>query len=197
MASGMLPRHTRCMSPNDAAPSWRMRLLVLCLRLGVPLVGISVLTLGLFGLLSYGLLPVAESMRMRDWHAVPAMLEQVAVRPGASSLLPPFDTVEVRFRYQGGGVTRTGRRFDVHEGRVLRSQAATIASDLKPERPLTVWVDPDDPAQAVMRREVRWDVLAFVLPALAMLVTGGMMLFVGMVAWNGRGMLAPRPVPRT
>lgn len=193
----MPARHTRRMSPIDAAPPTRTRLLALCLRLSVPLVGICVLTLGLFGLLSYGVLPAVESMSMQGWHAVPARLERVAVRPGLPSLLPPFDTVEVAYRYEAGGVERTGGRLDVHDGRAVRARAAAIAAALQTQGPLTVWVDPDDPLQAIMRREPRWDVLVFGLPALVMLVVGGFMLFVGMVAWNGRGMLAPRPLPRT
>lgn len=197
MVPAVSPRHTRRMSPNDAASPMGKRLLALSLRLSVPLVGICVLTLGLFGLLSYGVLPAVESMSMQGWHAVPVRLERVVVRPGMPGLLPPFDTVEVAYRYEAGGVERTGRRLDVHDGRAVRSQAAAIAAALQMQGALSAWVHPDDPLQVVMRREPRWDVLVFVLPALAMLVAGGVMLFVGMVAWNGRGMLAPRPVPRT
>lgn len=184
------------MALNSAATSLRVRCTAFCLRLGVPLVGVILFTLGLLGLLSFGLLPVLESLHMRAWLAVPAQLEAVSVRPHATPLLPPFDTLEVVYRYELDGVQRSGRRYDVHDGRALASDAGMIAGQLRTEGKLRVWVDPDEPANAVIRRDPRWGVIVFALPALAMMVAGGLMLFVGMVAWNGRGALAPRPASR-
>lgn len=180
------------MAPKHAVPPLRVRVAALCLRLGVPLAGVFLLTLGLLGLLSWGVLPALEAWSARDWQGVPATLQRVTVRPHEGGLLPPFDTVEVSYRYRIGGVERVGRRLDVHDGRAVATQAALIAEALRGEVGLRAWIDPADPTRALIRREPRWDVVVFVLPALAMIVAGGVLLFVGMVAWQGGDALALR-----
>lgn len=180
------------MAPKDAAPPLHVRAAALCLRLSVPLAGVFLLTLGLLGALSWGLLPVMEAWSARHWQRVPATLQQVTVHAQADGLLSPFNTVEVSYRYRIEGVERVGRRLDVHDGRAVGGRAAVIAEAVRGEAGLRVWVDPANPARALIRRELRWDVVVFVLPALGMIVAGVVLLFAGMVAWQGGDVLALR-----
>lgn len=183
-------RQTLGMPTPDASLSLRARVTALCLRVCFPLAGVFLLTLGLLGLLSYGVLPLADAWRARNWQPVPAVLEHVALRPETSPLHPPLDSVQVVFRYQAAGAEHVGQRLDPHDGRFPRSHGNAVIDVLRGQAELVAWVNPADPAEAMLARELRWTVLVFALPALAMMVVGALLLFGGMLAWNN---VAARP----
>jgi hypothetical protein len=172
------------MHSSEASPSLRTRLTGTVIRIGLPAVGVCLLTFGLLGVVSFAVLPAAEALRSRDWRTVPGVLELAQVSPPLSRLHPPLDKIEIRFRYTLAGVEYHSDRLDPHAGLYLRSVSREVLEGLRASEELPVWVNPGNPADAMVRRDLRLPVLLFALPALAMAVAGGLMLFAGMLAWN-------------
>lgn len=162
----------------------RIRLAGMVVRIGLPLLGACLLTLGILGLVSFALLPAVEALRSRDWRPVTAVLEAVAVQPPPSRLHPPLDALEVRYRYTIADVEYSDDCFDPHLGLYLRSASPAVLAELRASPEIVVWVNPADPAEAMVRRNLRWQVLLFAVPALMMALTGGLLVFAGMLAWN-------------
>jgi len=175
---------TENMSVAKAPSLLRIRLAGMVVRVGFPLLGACLLTLGMLGLVSFAVLPAFDALRSRDWQPVPAVLETVAVLPPSSRLHPPLDLLEIRYRYTIGDVEYSDDRFDPHTGLYLHSASLAVLAEMRASPEIVVWVNPADPAEAMVRRDLRWPVLLFAVPALMMALTGGLMVFAGMLAWN-------------
>jgi hypothetical protein len=71
------------------------------------------------------------------------------------------------YRYRFGGSTYTGNRIGVHLqaaddlGDWQRRWAKTLAAHDSSDPPLTAWVDPGRPEQAVLDPSLRWSLLLF------------------------------------
>ena len=177
-------RHTMHMHSPETSPTLRTRLTGTVIRIGLPVVGVCLLTFGLLGVVSFAVLPATEALRSRDWRAVPAVVELAELRPPLSRLHPPLDKIEIRYRYVVAGVEYHEDGFDPHAGLYLPSASGAALAGLRASPEILVWVNPGNPGEAMVRRNLRLPVLLFALPALAMAVAGGLMLFAGMLAWN-------------
>lgn len=162
-------------------------------RLAYPLIGVCLLTAGLWGVLSLGVLPAVLVVRSLDWQPQPAVLESAVLRRPTSRLQPPLDTLEVSYRYTHGGVEYRENCLDAQFGLFLPAAGEGILALLRASPELTIWVNPAAPAEALARRDFRWPVFLFALPALVMGVVGGRMLYLAMLAWNQGG--AARAAP--
>lgn len=176
-------------SPTEPPPQSRLRLspwiVDVFLRGLIPLLGVVCLTAGLLGIVNHAVLPMTEALRTRNWVPAVAVVETATVRPAALGLEPSsLDMLVVRYRYSFGGKSYVGQSYGPHHGldrapvheEALRALGAATA--------VTVWVNPAAPEQAVLSRKLRWPVMALALPALAMCLVGGLLVFAGMVAWN-------------
>jgi hypothetical protein len=73
----------------------------------------------------------------------------------------------VSYRYRFGGSSYTGHRIGVHlqaadnVGDWQERWAGTLAGHGESETPLTAWVDPGRPEQAVLDPSLRWGLLLF------------------------------------
>lgn len=173
------------MPPNEQlSSSLSSALILFAVRVGLPLVGLALLMTGLLGVVSYGVLPVIDAARSRDWKPVEATVESVALSPPVSSLHPQLETVEIRYEYFIDGEVHAGSRYDPHGGQYAIPESSEVLASLKTSPRITVWVDPDDPQDAMVLRAVRLPVLLFAVPALGLALVGGVMLFVGMLSWN-------------
>lgn len=153
-------------------------------RIGLPLIGVTLLMTGLIGVVSYGVLPTIDAVRSRAWQPVEATIESVSVTPPVSRFHPQLETVEIRYGYTVDGNLHTGVRYDPHNGQYAPAQSSEVLASLKTSPKITVWVDPDRPSDAMALRELRLPVLLFTVPALGLALAGGMMLFGGMRSWN-------------
>lgn len=172
------------MSVAKAPSLLRIRLASIVVRIGFPLFGACLLALGILGLVSFAVLPTFEALRSSDWRPVPAVLETAALRPPTSRLHPPLDTLEIRYRYTIGDIEYSDDCFDPHTGLYLHSVSQAVLAELRASPEIVVWVNPANPAEAMVRRDLRWPVLLFAVPALAMALLGGLLVFTGMLAWN-------------
>lgn len=142
----------------------RFLLVVICL-----LFGIAFSVAGLFG----GLLPVqgmlANWHKTQSWEPVPARVLDTELKSSRSSKTTTYK-VTARYQYDYWGKTYEGTRVglsdsgwdnigswhkDWHE-RLMRAKAG--------ETPVTVWVNPVRPEQAIIDREIRWMQLVFHIP---------------------------------
>ncbi|CAI07692.1 hypothetical protein ebA2790 [Aromatoleum aromaticum EbN1] len=173
------------MSPiRQLPPSPLAAFRTVALGIGLPLIGVGLLMVGLLGVVSYGVLPSVESLRSRSWQPVEASIESVSLQGPPSSLHPPLDSVQIRYRYRVGDVDHDGIRYDPHDGQYARDSSQAIVAGLQASPRITVWVNPSDPDDAMVFRELRWGVFLFTFPALALALAGGLMLFAGMLAWS-------------
>lgn len=170
--------------PERPALALRAALGDILIRFGMPLVGVGLLTAGLLGIVSYAALPAIDALRSRDWQPVEASVESVDLRLPQSRFHPALYSVAIRYRYKSGGIEHDGARFDPHDGMYARPVGADVLAGLRSARHITVWVNPADPDEAMVHRELRWPVLLFALPALVLALVGGLMLFAGMLAWS-------------
>lgn len=115
-------------------------------------------------------------------------------------------SVSARYRYRApdtsgleGGALRDyeGERVGIHSGsdNIGSWQQQTfdrLDAAWKAEQPVACWYDPVDPAQAVLDRKPRWELLGFmfIFPLVFGLAGGGIAWF-GISLWRKRG----RPVP--
>lgn len=111
---------------------------------------------------------IAEAHRTRDWVRVKATVERASLATGSQSAT--FHA-EGAYRYSFAGREYSGSRLglskvggsdnidDWHEAVNARLEDARAAG-----RPITVWVDPDNPADSVLDRDIRWNEIVFFVP---------------------------------
>lgn len=99
---------------------------------------------------------IYDHMRTRDWRPVRAEILSVKlIKSGDRS------HVEARYAYEIDGRRHESRRVGIHTGsdnvggyhqKLYRRLARAKARD----KPVTVWVNPDDPGDAFIERNIRW-----------------------------------------
>lgn len=138
--------------------------------------------------------PLQEAWRIRAWLATPAVLDEFALLAADGSKIPvpsgfnvtpqqreavmPSGVVRlfVRYHYDFGDEVYASTRFGIHseldDGDVLRRTAAHLYQ----KQQITVWVNPDNPTEALMDRSVHWTGMLVSIPALVLLITGWVIL---------------------
>src|SRR6185369_3908728 len=99
--------------------------------------------------------PQHDAWRSRGWQPVEATLEPA---PGVRG------RTDIGYRYRYGGVEHLGRQISFYD-RVSGSGVNTfhrgnyrrLLAQYQAGRPITVWVDPRNPADAVFERAILWD----------------------------------------
>ncbi len=115
-----------------------------------------------FGL--FGVIPaVYDAVRMQDWVSVPAELLHAELKRNTSG---DGDTYRVvgRYRYQFDGRLYESTRIGIHGGSDnIGDWHRETYHAMRAARPFRVWVNPDDPAEAVYDRGLRWGFLGFLM----------------------------------
>lgn len=142
---------------RDGAGSWWM----LLLALPFAAVGLGVLCLSVVPTLH-------DWHRMQSWRPVEAQLEAAALQRHRGSKGGETLSVEARYRYSVGAREFTGERVAITDGADnvgdFQSELGQALEDaLRQERPIIVWVNPTDPAEAIVDRSLRPGLLAFKL----------------------------------
>ncbi|MCM2327102.1 MAG: DUF3592 domain-containing protein, partial [Lysobacter sp.] len=136
-----------------------------CLLFAVPFGGVGVFASWAIGS------TVHASWKARGWVPVPAVVESASLHESGSSDGGDTYRADGSFRYAWNGRSYTGTRlgtsmiggtdnFDSwHQETSSRLKAARAAG-----QPVTVWVNPENPAEAVYDRGIRWSELLFLTP---------------------------------
>ncbi|BAL26803.1 DUF3592 domain-containing protein [Azoarcus sp. KH32C] len=172
------------MGDTETSSGYRRHAIGVMLRVAFPLIGVFLLTLGTVGSITYGVLPLFDAVRSRHWQPVMATLEAVTVEPPTAMLRPPLERIGVRYRYVYDKAEYVGGRLDPQDGRYSHRRGKEVVERLRSQTELEVWVNPSNPRESLVHREVRPGVALYGLPAFAMAVAGGISLFAGMLAWD-------------
>lgn len=145
-------------APAHHGRSWGLILL------GVPALGAALAVLALLVLPS-----LYDAWRMQAWQPVRAEVHEARLssRQGTDSRGRGTGQVyraEARFRYVVGGQpfesTRVAINFRKHDnGDFQKRTAKTLMRAETAGRKVKIWVNPDNPADAVYDRSLRWDLL--------------------------------------
>lgn len=105
----------------------------------------------------YGPALVLETQAVEAWEEVGATIESVAVERDSSGSGASREVdyeVVFSYRYDWGGQSYTGSRYQVACGLVVstKAEAMELAQALRDEPRITVWVDPDDPTRSVKEK---------------------------------------------
>ena len=127
---------------------------------------------------------VLDWQRMQGWQATTAeLLDMQGVE----------NKTEARYRYHYNGQAYTATRvyvasFNDNIGSYHKDLQQRLSKHLHNRQPLQIWVNPDNPAEAVIDRNMRWGMLAF------MLVFLGIFFVIGVLALTGgmRQLLTPQ-----
>ena len=145
------------------------------------------------GFLLFGVIPnLWDAARMRDWVAVPAEVVKADLKSNRSDDTTTWKVV-VRFRYTYEGRRYTSDRVGIADGGSdnVGSWQRDTWSRLKGGKHIAVWVNPDNPSEAVFDRDLRWGLLGFKL--IFVVVFGG---FGAVVLWYLNRRPSPAPSVR-
>lgn len=171
-------------TPN--ATTLQLRAVEIALRILLPLAGILLLSAGMVGVLSFGVFPLLDRSGTGEWQSVRAVVTDHRAVAAVRALPIPVDRVELRYRYEIDGRQYEGSRYGAHQGLETRDRSLSFIAAVQSEPQITVWVDPDDASRAMVRRDLNWRLFAYLVPALAMMLVGGMLVLTSMLVWNDR-----------
>lgn len=139
--------------------------------------------------------PLAEGWRMRNWVETPAILDDVGLRASTGQMIPvlggpgvdpalkeaamPSGIVKlwVKYHYYVGEQSFDGKHYGLHLGLDDGDAQRHAAAHLYKKQEISVWVNPDNPAEAVMDRQLHWGVMIIAIPGLAIAFVGAVILF--------------------
>lgn len=126
-------------------------------------------------------LPAIKSLRALDWQQTECQIlaSSVATHSGDDGATY---SVEVTYRYEVDDVEYTGDRYRFLGGSSSgRKGKQKVVDSLPPGSTTTCWVNPDDPADAVLDRGLSWE-YAFALLPLVFVLLGGVGLILALRA---------------
>lgn len=136
-----------------------------------------------FGLLAVYLVvvpPVAGAIRSRNWVATPCMILDSRLESSHDSESESDSyRIAVRFRYQYNGQSFVSQRYTWSSaytgGRAGKQQ---IVDRLQVESRTTCYVNPRDPSEAVLKRDIGWDLALGLIP-MVFVVIGLAVMYAG------------------
>jgi len=148
---------------------------------GFPFFAVGIYFLGTTALALY------DVILMASWPQTQGTLTSASLR-SSKSADPTTYHVAAQYRYWVGGVEYTGSRVSIHGGsdnvgefqQRLGNQLELMYSN---QEPVPVYYNPGDPADAVLNREMRWEMIGF--KSIFIIVFGGAGL--GMMVFGFRG----------
>lgn len=156
-----------------------------------------------FGLTGYwaGLKPLADTLHaawtVRGWQPVPAQVLDVQLQRHASSEGGATYQVQARYRYTVAGHAYEGQRvgLDPHAkadnlGDWQQRWHRTLQQAQQQGTPITVWVNPRVPAQALIDPDIRWRLQIFRIP-FALVFSGVGLAAAWVFGWTLLGPRAP------
>ncbi|MEW6481035.1 MAG: DUF3592 domain-containing protein [Pseudomonadota bacterium] len=127
---------------------------------------------------------VVDSLRMRQWEPVAAQLVDARLQASRNSEGTITHRVHATYRYVIDGQTHVGQRVAVSNqadniGDFWYQLGWRLESAHRQGKPVTAWVNPANPTDAVLDRSLRWPLLGFW--ALFIAIFGG--VGTGLLAW--------------
>jgi hypothetical protein len=127
---------------------------------GLPFFGVGA------GVLLFLIVPTLyDGWRMASWPATQGTLLRAELVAGSSDGSTTY-RLEARYRYAVAGRSYENDRTAIvntgdNIGDFQETLGRRLEQALHAERPVTVWYDPENPADAVLNRDIRWGLLGF------------------------------------
>ncbi|PTN38958.1 DUF3592 domain-containing protein [Desulfonatronum sp. SC1] len=162
--------------------------------------GVACTIIGLWVLLSHLLPQFEDRQRMQSWEAVPGEIISVEFRGGGrlGSMHGVTYRTVAEYRYSVDGASHVGDRVgiqpskysdsigDYHQRMYEKLRRAQRSGEVQ------VWVNPDDPTESVLDREIRWEVVRFLGGfGSAFVVAGLLFIVVGLRRFSDPSFLKP------
>ncbi|NJD87203.1 MAG: DUF3592 domain-containing protein, partial [Betaproteobacteria bacterium] len=136
-----------------------------CLLFAVPFGGVGVFATWAIGS------TVHEAWRARDWVRVKATVLEADLRSSGGSDGGTTYQALGSYRYDFAGKQFTGSRLGISQvggsdniDDWHHEVSARLADARSAGKPVTVWVNPDNPVESVLDRELRWGEILFLVP---------------------------------
>jgi hypothetical protein len=137
---------------------------------GAGCAGVLMVVFGLiFGIVGVGVAygisgaPLLNVFRARSWQPAHCEITFSQVTASASSARSSSETsrVNIQYRYAWNDKTYTGTRYDFTVGADNFGDAgkAAIVAQHRPDQTVACFVDPNDPTQSVINRDMKWGYL--------------------------------------
>lgn len=120
-----------------------------------------------------GAWPMAETLynwkQTRSWQKVPATVLEVELDRHSRKKATTYQ-VTVRYRYEFGAGVHESEKIGLGDddadnvGSWHQDWHRALKRKMRTREPIAVWVNPGDPSQAVIDRDIRWPKLLFMLP---------------------------------
>jgi Protein of unknown function (DUF3592) len=154
-------------------------------KIGLSLFGLPFFAVGLWMLWSIGS-AVLDARAMQSWQAVSAQLIAAGYRTNRGDDSNTYEAY-ASYTYTVNGASYTGQRVGISSGSdnigdYQTRQGDRLRNALTSGAPITVYVNPDDPADAIIDRELRWGLLGF--KSIFLFVFGGVGLAMLIFAWR-------------
>ena len=161
------------------------------------LVAILMVIGGYLGMEQSVIQPVKDAWITRDWVATPAILDEVGLQAADGTLIPvpggpgvpaedrqallPTGIVKLKvsYHYYVDDETYTAKRYGVHKGLDDGDTQRYAAARMYRKQEVTAWVNPRNPNEAVLTRELHWGVMAIGIPSAAIAFVGLLILWYG------------------
>jgi hypothetical protein len=155
-------------------------------KIGLLLLAFLFLAGGALAAWQLGGAPLWDAWRSRNWSPVTATLEDVTLGDMSSQGIK----LTVLYRYQVEGEAYQGRRYGLHVWMDNADAQREAYADLLYRRRVAAWVNPEQPEEALLNRDIHWSVVLMALPALGAAGLGMILLWaasVGSMAnWQAR-----------
>jgi hypothetical protein len=110
---------------------------------------------------------VSENQKSAEWVVVKATVQSAELRASRGRKSTTYEAAGT-YRYRFGGKEYTGAQLGLSSvggadniGDWQEDMAGYLKEAMEKRQPISVYVNPDDPAQAVVDRELRWGFIAF------------------------------------
>lgn len=156
-------------------------------RFGLLLLALLCLSGGGMATWYLGLQPLWDAWRSRDWQPVTVNIQEVQLGggPGGGNR---GAKVMVSYRYRVADQVYEGSRFGLHVWMDNAEAQQAAYADLLYRRRAQAWVNPRDPAEALLNRDLHWSVLGMALPGLGAMAMGGLICWAaisgGLANWR-------------
>lgn len=157
-------------------------------HIGLLLFGLVFFGIGL-GFIVLSIIPTLyDSWRMAAWPSTQASLTSARLISSTSDGSTTF-RIEARYRYRVEGMEYNGDRVAINSGGdnigvFQKKLGQRLERYHRNNMPVTLYYDPNNPADALLDRTLRWPLLGFKL--IFVLVFGGVGLAIMIYAWRGK-----------
>jgi 3-deoxy-D-manno-octulosonic-acid transferase len=159
-------------------------------RTGLLLLAALFLGSGLIATWRLALSPLVDVWRSRDWMRVMAKIETRTLAHDARGV-----HLRIRYAYRIDGILYRASRYGPHADADSAEAARAAYAELLYRDKAWVWVNPGSPGEALMNRDIHWQVVAFALPAVAVAALGALLLWAAARAVRDRHRASRRKMP--